>query len=289
MIERYELPGDGVYPEGITEGPDGKTFYVSGSAEGAVYRGHIDRPELEVWSPAGADGRGGALGMTVDGAGRLIVCGGHSGVLFAHDTATGSLVARHQVTTKRTLLNDVCVNGGHAYATDSLRPAVWRFALDTEIGAAEPWIDLTGHGIEPGEAAYLNGLVSTQDGTALLIAAQGTGQLWHVDIATREAVPVDLGGGKVSGDGMVFAGDLLYVCDYKEDGGEPVFGLTALRLTDGHRKAEVVGHHALDADDTPTTLAYLGGRLLVVNSQLAAGTPKPPFTVTAMEPPFGTV
>ncbi|MBB6034363.1 SMP-30/gluconolactonase/LRE family protein [Phytomonospora endophytica] len=288
MIERYELPGGDVFPEGITEGPDGKTFYVSGSADGAVYRGHLDRPELELWSPPGADGRHGALGMTVDGAGRLIVCGGHSGVLFAYDTATGALVARHQVTTKRTLLNDVCVNGGHAYATDSLRPAVWRFALDTEIGAAEPWIDLTGHGIEPGKAAYLNGLVSTQDGSALLIAAQGTGQLWHVDIATREAAPVDLGGVEVRGDGMVFAGDVLYVCDYTGDaGGEAHFRLTALRLTDGHRKAEVLGHHAMDAADTPTTVAYLGGRLLVVNSQLAASDgPKAPFTVTALEPPF---
>ncbi|MEV0649654.1 hypothetical protein AB0I28_30800 [Phytomonospora sp. NPDC050363] len=290
MIERYELPGDGVYPEGITEGPDGSTFYVSGSAEGAIYRGDLDRPGLELWSPPGADGRTGALGMTVDPAGRLIVCGGHSGVLFAYDTANGGLVARHEVTTKRTLLNDVCVNDGHAYATDSLRPAVWRFALDDEIGAGEPWIDLTGHGIEPGEAAYLNGIVSTKDGSALLIAAQGTGQLWHVDIATREAVPVDLGGVKVSGDGMVFAGEVLYVCDYTGDGdGEPHFRLTGLRLTDGHRTAEILGHHAFETADTPTTLAYLGGRLLVVNSQLAAGDggPRLPFTVSAIEPPFG--
>lgn len=40
--------------------------------------------------------------------------------------------------------------------------------------------------------------------------------------------------------------------------------------------------------DTPTTLAYLDGRLYLVNSQFGArrrGAAAPPFTVSALPPP----
>jgi sugar lactone lactonase YvrE len=67
VITEYTMPGEDVFPEGITEGPDGVTFYVSSSRHGTIFRGHIDAGELEVWQPARVDSRTNALGMTVDG------------------------------------------------------------------------------------------------------------------------------------------------------------------------------------------------------------------------------
>ena len=39
--EEFVLPGDQVYPEGITEGP-GTTFYVGSIDTGTIYRGDLD-------------------------------------------------------------------------------------------------------------------------------------------------------------------------------------------------------------------------------------------------------
>src|ERR1043165_4722237 len=150
----YVIPGEAVFPEGITEAPDGRGFYVSSSADGTIFRGELDVADLKVWQAAGTDGRDCALGMAVDPHGRLLVCGGKDGVLYAYDLATGDLAARRPVGTEPTLLNDVCVLDGPAYVADSLRPVVGRFRLDAEgVGEAEELIDLSPQ--DPGDA-YLN-------------------------------------------------------------------------------------------------------------------------------------
>lgn len=289
MFNDYVVPGESVFPEGITEHPDGMTFYVSSSHDGTIFEGRIDTPELKVWQPAGVDGRTQALGMAVDSAGRLLVCGGSTGHLFAYDTATGDLLAKHTVPATPTLLNDVCVVGDYAYVTDSQRPVVWRFSTTDDIGAPQDWLDLTAFGAASQEIHYLNGILATHGGATLLVAAQGTGALWRVDVATRTASLVDLGGLIVNGDGMVFVDELLYVCDNTDEpDGSARFWLTALRPSEDARAAELVGRWERDAADTPTTVAYLDGRLYTVNSQFAArgaGTAAPPFTVSAMGPP----
>lgn len=289
MITEYVLPGDAVFPEGITEDPDGVTFYVSSENGGAIFRGRTDASELEAWLPAGADGRTQALGMAVDGAGRLLVCGGATGHLFAYGTPGGELIVRRTVPAAETLLNDVCVTGGYAYVTDSQRPVIWRWPAAGDLGEPREWLDLTEHGAKPGELHYLNGIVPAHDGATLLVAAQGTGVLWRVDVAARTASPVDLGGEPVNGDGLCFAGDLLYACDNTDEpDGSVRFWLTALRLSADARAATLAGRWERALTDTPTTLAWLGGRLYVVNSQFfarRAGTAAPPFTVSALPPP----
>lgn len=289
MISQYVVPGDAVFPEGITEDPDGVTFYVSSEHDGTIFRGRTGTAELERWLPGGADGRTTALGMAVDGAGRLLVCGGSTGQLHAYGTRTGELVARRTVPSAPALLNDVCVTGGYAYVTDSQRPVVWRLATAGELGEPEEWLDLTRYGAEPGQLHYLNGIVPACDGSLLLAAAQGTGALWRLDVAARTASLVDLGGELVNGDGLVFAGDLLYACDNTDEpDGSVRYWLTALRLSAGARAATLAGRWERRAADTPTTLAFLGGRLYAVNSQFGArraGTAGPPFTVSALAPP----
>lgn len=284
MLTDYLLPGDGVFPEGITEDPDGVRFYVSSYAQGTVFRGRLGEPETEVWLAPGADGRTKAAGMIVDPAGRLLVCGGDTGQLFGYDTTSGALLARHPVP-ERSLLNDVCVAGGYAYVTDSVRPVLWRVPLGDEIGPPEEWLTVP----DPGELPYLNGIVALDGGATLLVAAQGSGTLWRVDVAAAAAEQVDVGGVPVNGDGLVVVDDLVYVCDNidRPDGGAD-YVLTALRPAPDRRSAALVGRWPQRHRDTPTTVAHLGDRLLLVHSQFAGqhdGTAAAPFVVRAIPVP----
>lgn len=290
MIYEYVLPGEDVFPEGITEDPDGRTFYVSSERHGTIFRGRVDTPHVEIWQPAGQDGRVQALGMDIDGTGRLLVCGGSTGHLFAFDTVSGAQVARRTVPSSRTLLNDVFVHCDCAYVTDSVEPVVWRFALDGGVGAPEAWVDLRDFGVQPDVPSYLNGIVATPDQASLVVAAQGTGVLWCIDVAERRPALIDLGGVPVNGDGLLFVGDVLYVCDNTDEpDGSARYWLTAIRLRAGNRDGEVLGRWERRVTDTPTTLACQADRLYLVNSQFAGkknGTAKPPFTVVALEPPL---
>lgn len=287
VLSEYLLPGDGVFPEGITEDPDGTTFYVSSYARGTIFRGHLDRAETEVWLTAGADGRTKAAGMAVDPAGRLLVCGGDTGRLFAYETGGGTLVASHLVPGP-SLLNDVCVAEGYAYLTDSVRPVLWRVPLGDAVGAPEEWLTVP----DPGELPYLNGIVALDAGATLLVAAQGTGRLWRVEVSSGTAEQVDVGGVPINGDGLVVVGDLVYVCDNidRPDGGAD-YVLTALRPSPDRRSAALVGRWPQSHRDTPTTVAHLADRLLLVRSQFAGqhdGTAAAPFTVGAIPvPPVG--
>lgn len=298
VITEYVLPGDEVFPEGIVADPDGLRFYVSSSKQGTIFRGRADRPLLDPWLPGGADGRTHALGLAVDGAGRLFVAGGPTGHLFAYDTATGELLARRTVPASPSNLNDMYIAGDHAYVTEAERPVVWRFALedgdggtgDRGFGEAEEWLDLAKFGADPDAQHYLNGIIVTPDGKTLVTAAQATGTLWRIDIATATAERIDLGGVPVNGDGLEYVGDLLYICDNTDEpDGSFRMWLTAVRLADDARTGVVAERWERTAALSPTTLAYFGGRLYEVNSQvlaeLAGEVVVPPFTVTASVPP----
>ena len=170
--------------------------------------------------------------------------------------------------------------------TDSARPVLWRVPLGDTVGAPEEWLTVP----DPGEMPYLNGIVALDAGRTLLVAAPGTGRLWRVDVATGGAEQVDVGGVLINGDGLVVVGDLVYVCDNIDlPDGSADFVLTALRPSPDRRSAEILGRWPQKRYDTPTTVAYLAGRLYLVHSQLwghADGTAAAPFTVGALVPPL---
>ena len=285
------IPGDSAFPEGITEDPDGEHFFVCSHRTGTVFRCGIGQPEAEVWLPGGQDGRTALIGMTTDRRGRLFACGGETGHVFAYELASGRLLAQRTVPSEPTLLNDMCVVGEFLYVTDSKRPVVWRFDVTDGLGEPELWLDLTRHGADETDLHYLNGIVPTHDGAVLVMAAQGTGRLWRVDVATGAAEPIDLGTAVVNGDGLVYVGDVLYVCDNSEEpDGSVRMWLTALRLTDDARGGSVIGRWERPLTDTPSTVAHLGDRLYIVNAQhfahFAGQEPKPPFTVSALDVPI---
>jgi Cu-Zn family superoxide dismutase len=292
LFDRYVLPGDRVFPEGITEGPD-HTFFVGSTTDGTLFRIRPDRPEAEVWSPGGRDGRTELLGLHVDPRGRLVACGGSTGSLFVYDAATGALVARRTVPADRALLNDVVTDAGSAYVTDSARPVLWRLPLDTDgagaVGEPELLADLADAGAD--EDSFLNGIVL--DDGALLVAAQGGGVLWRVEPETGTATGVDLGGLELGADGLLLRAVpegtlLLGVTNRGESRESLTFAVTVLRLAEDRRSAELVAELPLPAEeyDVPTTIADDGDRLLVVCGQvLHPEQPRPPFLVRGLDLP----
>lgn len=273
-ISAYLLPGDWVRPEGITLGPSGD-FFSGSSADGTIYHCALAEPTAEIWSPPGTDGRTVALGMDLYDDKQLVVCGGKTGALFGYDVASRAVISKRVVDG---YLNDVQVVGDYAYATDSSRPVVWQFEL---LGRAEPKpIEL----VDAGPDAYLNGIVATSDGSALLVAAQGTEVLWRVELADGSASAI---AHDFAADGLLLLGDtLIGVCNRGETVQSAEFFLAALELTDNARTATPIGECTDPRFDTPTTLVADGNRLLVVNAQFAKGADAaPPFEVLVVPTP----
>jgi hypothetical protein len=117
------------------------------------------------------------------------------------------------------------------------------------------------------------------------VADQGkTESLWRIDIETREVTRLDT---RVAADGMAVVGDMLYTCDNVEQpDGDVCFYVSEFEMDDAVRQISLVRRWPASKDDTPTTLAHLGGRLLVVNSQFIPGREgraRTPFTVGTIQ------
>jgi len=265
----YDLPADGVLLEGIGYDEARDTIYVSGVNDGGrIYRGRIGVEQLEVWLPGGVDGRTTARGIDTDDLGRVYIAGGPTGRLWVVSPDGITLAALE--TPAGTFLNDVWIApDGAAYVTDSNQPKIWRVAQ--EAGGAwgiTLWLDATGtiDVVIPG--FNLGGIVATPDGRYLLVSQGTTGRLWRVDIATREIVPVDLGGATiVNADGIVLLGHRLYVVQ------NFLRRVTELRLSGDWAAAAVESVTATPSDRTFTTAKFAHGRLLLVDSRF--GLPAP--------------
>jgi hypothetical protein len=157
------------------------------------------------------------------------------------------------------------------------------------VGEPEIAVDLALAGAA--EEAFLNGIVCHPDRQLLLVSAQGEGAgLWRVDPADGSASLVDLDGYEFNADGMLLEGDTLYGVTNRGETIEDVrFLLSGARLAPDWRSGVIVGEVTEQAWDSPTTIASVGGELLVVCAQLVAmrtGTrPALPFVVTASDFP----
>ena len=119
QIDRYILPGDAVFPEGIAYQRSSGDFFVSSTTDGTIYRGNVAQRTAQPFT---------ATGLKIDRQGRLFVCGAGSGLIFVYDTQTKALLAKldtHSAPT--TFINDVALtHSGDAYVTDSLSPYLYR-------------------------------------------------------------------------------------------------------------------------------------------------------------------
>lgn len=285
----YLVPGDRAFPEGIAAGERG-TFFVSSLGDGTVYRGHVDRPELEVFLPPDPSvGRTAVGGITLDRQGRLWLAGGTNGRVWVHDAESGALLADldNDLPDGSTLLNDLVVTRDAAYLTDSFSPQLWRVPLDREeIGDLEVAVDLAGTPFTYVPGAFnANGIAASRGGRELLVGQSVTGRLFRVDVASGAVDEVDLGGATLRGsDGLLLEGRRLSVVqnDLATGGGL----VSVVELTGDLRAGEVTAV-LTGALQFPTTAARVDGRLLVVDSQIDAlfygAAVDPPFTVTALD------
>ena len=258
------VDGSRGFPESVAA--DRHHVYTTSIADGTVYRGRPGAKTLEPFLPGGQDGRTQATGIKTTGN-RLLVAGAFTGRFFVY-TNTGKLVSSYAVpdTGESTLVNDETVApDGDVYITDSFRAVVHR------IPAAEVNSPATGTH-RTLEVAYRlpdyvagqsngNGIVTTPDGTSLIIGYRYSGALYRLTLATGEirelAAPA-----LPNADGMARRGNTLYIARSVNN------EVDAVRLSGDDTRAAVVSARTYPGADTTTGVAVSGDRLLVTNSQM---------------------
>ncbi len=273
---RYVIPGDTVFPEGITAQATTGEFYVGSTTSGTIYRGKIGSPTVEAFLPGGADGRTDVRGLKIDGRGRLFLAGGPTGQIFVYDSASKQLLAKFATGLTPSFVNDVTIApNGDAYFTDSNSPAIYRVAADVAApNAFSRWIDLAGSPIVYGPGFNLNGIAASGDGKYLVTVQSNTGKLFRIDIATKAVTEITLGGETLlAGDGMLLDGQTLRVMR------NAAKTLVTIRLAADFASGTIASNDTEPDFDFPTTFAQVGSRLLVVNSQLNKRTANQPPTL----------
>ena len=211
---------NGFEPEGIAMGR-GATAYVGSESSGAIYKINLRTGEGETFVEAQPPQA--ALGMMMDPrTGYLYVAGGAGGNALVYDTATGEFVQEIELSTEaNALVNDVAVGWNAVYFTDSHLPVFYKVALDP--GGSLPDAATSETVAISGEFEYLpeglnsNGIVVSADGKKLIIAHTDLGLLYEVDPASGASTLMQIDGEmEIYHDGLILAGNVLYVVNYND-------------------------------------------------------------------------
>ncbi|ARP74349.1 superoxide dismutase [Streptomyces pluripotens] len=288
----FTLPDEHAYPEGIALDPRTGDAYVGSYTTGAVYRAAAKSRAAEVFLPAGTDGRTTANGLKADRAGRLWVIDSTTGI-DVYDLRDRSLLARFEVPEDDPrFVNDLVITAdGTAYATDSVRPLVYRVTPAELLRARGGGAPLTARydlsrllpPHQPGTFA-LNGIAADRSGRLLFVVDMTGGGLYRIDSVTGSMRQVALHGGDlVHGDGLELAHGTLWVAHNASN------TLTHWHLSHDGTTARLRRRFTDPALQIPTTLAHDHHGLLVVRSQfdkggpMGQGTPRTPFTVARVK------
>jgi sugar lactone lactonase YvrE len=119
------LPGDQVFPEGVTLRPGTDQFFVTSTHDGTIFRGRLGRARTTVFLRPGSFGRTSANGIKAT-RDRLVIAGSVLNRIDVVDLRTGASVRRFD-TGSGGLVNDIAIApNGDAYATDSGRGLIFR-------------------------------------------------------------------------------------------------------------------------------------------------------------------
>lgn len=271
VLERYNLPPEVSFPEGVAHDPAAGTIYTASAATGTLVRLNLKTRASEIVAPAGVLVPGGVtttfpavLGMKLDASKRLWIAGGRSGKFFIVDSQSGKVIKELAVPDpSKSLINDVALIGTAGYFTDTRAPTLWRIeAKGNEIGSLEPWLDFTGTALQYYEGANLNGIAATADGQSLIVVQMGKGLLFRIDITSKKVSAVDTGGADLTGaDGLVLDGRTLYVVR------QTAVEIATVQLSQDLAKGTVVNRFTDPLLAWPATAVKVGDRLLVVNTQ----------------------
>ena len=277
----FALPGDDVFPNGVAYDPATGDFFTASTEDGTVYRADAgDRSgEADVFLEPGTDDRGPIFGMRVDSRSRLFLAGGEASTAFVYDTRTGALLKALEAEDGGSI-GDVAVTDDAAFFTSS-EPTLFRSVTGGNgIGELEPWVDLEDTPVPFAEGSNLDGIASSADGRYLVAVQRTAGDLWRIDTATGEFVPIDVGGQDLDGaNGLVLDGTTLYAAD--TDAGE----IVPVRLSDDFTSGTVGDGFSDSSLDNPTSIALVDQRLLVANHQVFGEPVDLPFTVSSLDIP----
>ncbi len=279
-LEVFALPGNAVFPESIGVDPASGDAYVGSLADGTIHR--IARSgEVTVFSAAGAGGRASVAGVKVDQSGRLWTAGGYEGTLDVYELHGGSLLARRDVGSRPSCVNDIAFGpDGTAYVTDSFVPTLFR--LDPSSLELEAWVDLRHQGMPWPEGLNLNGIVLTPDREHLVSCQTNLGRFWRVSLASGELDEVTLDGGPLEhADGLAISGSTLVIA---------VNARNEIHLAELSADGSAAGVQRVltsEAFAFPTAVAFRDDDLLIVNGQLdkMSTGPSLPFSVAAIAAP----
>jgi sugar lactone lactonase YvrE len=261
-------------PEGIAYQPRSRSFFVSITADGAIYRGMLHSDTVAPFI-AGASGKA-AVGIKVHGN-RLYVAGGPTGTITVYNLSTKQAIATFQ-TGAGGFLNDLVVTrNGDAWVTDSFRPTLWHVTgRQVRAGGGTPQaIDVSAaFGTTPNEF-HANGIVA-RSSHRFVVVDTTTGTLHRIDVrhgtATIHAITgVTLPGG----DGMIFDRGRLVVVQ-----ATPSPHLSFVKLTRSARQGSLRATRTSSNLVGPSTIARARKLYLVVNADFATSTK--PFTVAGL-------
>ena len=267
----------GFQPEGIAI--RGNTFYVGSIPTGAIFRGNLRTGAGDVFVPA-RTGRA-AIGIEVDGRGRLFVAGGPTGRAFVYNARTGADIASYVLAPG--FINDVVVTRTGAYFTNSNRAELYRIPIGRggRLGAVQT-IPLTGDfQLQAGFNA--NGIEATPNGRWLVIVQSNTGKLFRVNPTTGATTEIALGGESVpNGDGLLLDGKTLYVVQNQLN------RIAVIRLNANLTSGRVVTRITDARFAVPTTIDDLGRRLYVVNARFGSPPATTDYQVVQVRKPTGS-
>jgi hypothetical protein len=277
--------------EGIAVGT-GSTFYVGSFTPpnlGQILVGNLRTGVLSELVPP--NGRP-AVGMKVDARTNfLFVAGGASGGGAVYDANSGAEVGFYPFLPAGThIVNDVVVTHRAAYFTVSTGPLLGRVALEpngqpttADTIPLPPNFGVRGS-CTVGPSPRSNGIAATADGKQLIVMHTSEGQLYRLDTATLEPMPIDVVGGDYAGgnplcggDGLLLDGTTLYVAQFG-----PLNRVAVVELSPDLQSGAVVRYitepfASNPAIALPTTLAEFGRSLYAVT--YGGALPAPDFVV----------
>ena len=119
-------------PEGVAFDKRTRAFFVSITADGAIYRGTLGSDTVSPFIP-GETGRS-AVGIKVR-RGKLYVEGGQRGSITVYSLATKQVVAQFETGTGGFLNDLVVTDRGDVFVTDSFRPVLRTVTLSAPTAA----------------------------------------------------------------------------------------------------------------------------------------------------------
>jgi len=275
LPDTFSLP-NGFQPEGIEIGP-GPFAYFGSRATGSIYRADLRTGKGKIIS----EGPGTqSLGLKSDDRGRLFVAGGNAGNARVIDLRTGAVIKSYTLATGTAFVNDVLLDRGAAWITDSANPVLYKLPLGRRgaLPDAAATIPLTG-ALQYTTGTNANGIAPTPDGRNLLIVQSNTGELFRADPRTGVTTEVDLGGEVLTnGDGLLLRGRTLYVVQNRLN------TVAVLRMSADGSSGRVTGRLTDERFDVPTTVAAFGKRLYLPNARFTTTpTPDTPYTVVSIK------